>query len=146
MVWDGSFGADVKEMRMPLPGLYPSSSTPYDQNEDFAARTLGEAIVSLVLRRKRSALPIIHLQRDQKQFHRTRVSLKQSGRLLLHQPNLFAAHMASILVSKQRQEETCIYCTSPRLNRPCCGFLVISRACHHATVSTFPPCKPSGTK
>lgn len=46
LVWDGSFGADVKEMRMPLPELYPSSSTPYDQNEDFAARTLEEAIVS----------------------------------------------------------------------------------------------------
>lgn len=48
LVWDGSFGADVKEMRMPLPDLYPSSSTPYDQNEDFAAHTLGEAIVSRV--------------------------------------------------------------------------------------------------
>ncbi|CAM9118292.1 unnamed protein product, partial [Hapterophycus canaliculatus] len=44
LVWDGSFGADAKEMRMPLPDLYPSSSTPYDQNEDFAARTMGEAI------------------------------------------------------------------------------------------------------
>lgn len=47
LVWDGFFGADVKEMRMQLPELYPSTSTPYDQNEDFAARTLGEAIVSL---------------------------------------------------------------------------------------------------
>ncbi|CAM9452554.1 unnamed protein product, partial [Ectocarpus fasciculatus] len=44
LVWDGFFGADVKEMRMQLPELYPSTSTPYDQNEDFAARTLGEAI------------------------------------------------------------------------------------------------------
>lgn len=34
---------------MPVPDLYPSSSTPYDQNEDFAARTLGEAIVSRIL-------------------------------------------------------------------------------------------------
>lgn len=46
LVWDGHFGADAKEMRMLLPDLYPSSSTPYDQNEDFEARTLGEAIVS----------------------------------------------------------------------------------------------------
>ncbi|CAN0042077.1 unnamed protein product, partial [Ectocarpus sp. 12 AP-2014] len=44
LVWDGFFGADVKEMRMELPELYPSTSTPYDQNEDFAARTLEEAI------------------------------------------------------------------------------------------------------
>ncbi|CAM9348828.1 unnamed protein product [Scytosiphon promiscuus] len=44
LVWDGFFGADMEEMRMPLPDLYPSTSTPYDQNEDFAARTLGEAI------------------------------------------------------------------------------------------------------
>ena len=49
LVWDGSFGADVQEMRMPLPDLYPSSTTPYDQNEDVAARTLGEAIVSRFL-------------------------------------------------------------------------------------------------
>ena len=45
-MWDGFFGADVKELRMQLPDLYPSSTTPYDQNEDFEARTLAEAIVS----------------------------------------------------------------------------------------------------
>lgn len=49
LVWDGSFGADVKELRMPLPELYPSSTTPYDQNEDVEARTLAEAIVSFFM-------------------------------------------------------------------------------------------------
>lgn len=46
LVWDGSFGADVPEMRMPLPELYPLSSDPYDLNDDIGARTMEEALVS----------------------------------------------------------------------------------------------------
>ena len=46
LVWDGCFGADVPEMRMALPELYPTSSAIYDQNEDIGARAMGEALVS----------------------------------------------------------------------------------------------------
>ncbi|CAM9201391.1 unnamed protein product, partial [Sphacelaria rigidula] len=43
LVWDGCFGADLPEIRMPLPEYYPSSSVPYDQNEDVGARAMEEA-------------------------------------------------------------------------------------------------------
>lgn len=46
IIWDGCFGSNIPEFRMPLPDLYPLSSIPYDQNEDIGARTLGDALVS----------------------------------------------------------------------------------------------------
>lgn len=46
LVWDGYFGADFPELRMPLPNHYPLKSMPYDQNEDTSARAMEEALVS----------------------------------------------------------------------------------------------------
>lgn len=47
LVWHGAFGADIPELRMPLPDYYPVSSTPYDQIEDVGACAMAEATVSL---------------------------------------------------------------------------------------------------
>lgn len=47
LVWDGQFGADVPELRMPLPEYYPVSRTPYDENEDVGARAMEQATVCL---------------------------------------------------------------------------------------------------
>lgn len=45
-VWDGHFGADVPELRMPLPELYPTSVIPHNENEDISSSALEAAVVS----------------------------------------------------------------------------------------------------
>lgn len=142
LVWDGAFGADVKEMRMPLPDFYPSSSTPYDENEDFAARTLGEAIVSSVLYRHRWPQSSLHaIMTIPPLPTRTRVV---GVRFLPHQPNLWPPKWP-LFVPKSFRNKGCEGITqmerSPSFTGVCfCCFLncLPAHVTRHRSVDIFP--------
>lgn len=136
-MWDGSFGADVKEMRMPLPDLYPSSNTPYDQNEDVAARTLGEAIVSRFLSCQPSS--------NEGQTHSPVQTNRSIPWFLPDQPNLNLVCMSALLplVPNKGGWRYFIHPTLPRFDNLSCVFLALLRVNRDAVVSNFPPHKSS---
>lgn len=132
LVWDGSFGADVKEMRMPLPDLYPSSNTPYDQNEDVAARTLGEAIVSRFLSCQPSS--------NEGQTHSPVQTNRSIPWFLPDQPNLNLVCMSALLplVPNKGGWRYFIHPTLPRFDNLSCVFLALLRVNRDAVVLNFP--------
>lgn len=78
LVWDDHFGADVPELRMRLPELYPTPVVPDDEYEDVSSSALEAAVVSYRLRVKRGGSLRTHNSRARWSVLFFRVALEKA--------------------------------------------------------------------